>query len=68
MIYDYSCVRCDIVLEKLVKTVNEVVVCPICKASMKREMATPAFRFKDGAGTGLGTLMSIAGNQPRSYE
>lgn len=67
MIYDYSCIKCDIVIEKLVKTKDDVVTCPQCGYAMNREMATPAFRFANGKGTGLGNLMSIAGNHPKSY-
>lgn len=67
MIYDYSCIHCDTVIEKLVKDIDQIVQCPHCESVMKREMATPAFRFANGNGTSLGGLMSIASNPPKSY-
>jgi len=44
-IFDYECVSCETKVEKMVRTSEDKVDCPICKEQMKKLIGASSFRL-----------------------
>ena len=65
-IFEYNCKQCNHQVDKLSKVKRTDVVCDVCGETMNAALTVPAFQFKNGAGTGLGNLMSCPSNPPKT--
>jgi len=45
-LFNYQCTQCDNLIEKFVKTHDEVVTCPKCEHTMEKRLTMPAFILK----------------------
>lgn len=45
-LFNYQCTQCDNLIEKFVKTYDEVVTCPKCEHTMEKRLTMPAFILK----------------------
>lgn len=45
-LFNYQCTQCDNLIEKFVKTHDEVVTCPKCEHPMEKRLTMPAFILK----------------------
>lgn len=45
-IFDYRCDSCGKTIEKMVKTADDVVYCPVCETIMTRLLSAPPVIFK----------------------
>ena len=59
-LFDYKCGACDHSTEIMVAKYDDVVPCPECQhPKMDKLMSRPSFKFANGRGTHMGSLMSI---------
>lgn len=68
-LFSYRCSKCNHDKDELVAKHDTVVPCPQCGADkMDKLFSAPAFKFTNGKGTHMGSLMSIPGKPPGFQE